>query len=48
MMFAVINDAGQVFYGASEKPAVFDTEEQASAVASYFDEAYGPLSVKEI
>jgi hypothetical protein len=46
-MFAVVNEAGQVFYGASESPAVFETKEQASAVAAYFNEAYGPLSVRE-
>ena len=45
-MFAVMNSDEQVFYGCSENPAVFETKEQAEAVASYFDEAYGPLYVE--
>lgn len=45
-MFAVVNAQGQVFYGAAERPAVFESKEQAEAVASYFNEAHGPLSVE--
>ena len=47
-MFVVKNADGEVFYGAGDKPAVFESHEQAHAVASYFEEAYGPLFVREV
>ena len=47
-MFAVKNADGEVFYGAGDKPAVFESREQAHAVASYFEEAYGPLFVRKV
>lgn len=46
-MFAVVNAAGEVFYGTGTQPAFFKTRESAEVIASYFTEVgtYGPLMV---
>lgn len=44
-MYAVVNEEGAVFYGEGTKPALFNDQGDAKAVAAWFDDAYGPLSV---
>lgn len=46
--YAVVGSkTGKVFSGASETPAVGLTLHRAKAIASYFEDVYGPLEVRE-
>lgn len=46
-MFAVVNEAGEVFHGEGSTPGLFEVRAEAEAVAAWFWSVYGPLQVEE-